>query len=72
MCSVPGGGGRGLVPLGEEGGVSTVGIMSTVEGYLEYRGECSVPWGDTMINVMGYPSTGGVFSTVTYMYNHPV
>ena len=25
---------------------STVGdIMSTVGGYLEYRGECSVPWG---------------------------
>ena len=63
---------RGLVPWGEEGGVSTVGIMSTVEGYLEYRVECSVPWGDIMINVMGYPSTVGVFSTVTYMYNHPV
>ena len=23
-------------------------------GYLEYRGGCSVPWGDVMINVGGY------------------
>ena len=28
--------------------------MSTVGGYLEYRGGCSVPWGDIMINVGGY------------------
>ena len=34
---------------------STVGdIMSTVGGYLEYRGGCSVPRGDIMINVGGY------------------
>ena len=31
--------------------------MSTVGGYLEYRGGCSVPWGD-MINV------GDILSTV--------
>ena len=31
--------------------------MSTVGGYLEYRGGCSVPWGDIL-------STVGVFSTV--------
>ena len=28
--------------------------MSTVGGYLEYRGGCSVPRGDIMINVGGY------------------
>ena len=28
--------------------------MSTVGGYLEYRGGCSVPSGDIMINVRGY------------------
>ena len=28
--------------------------MSTVGGYLEFRGGCSVPWGDIMINVGGY------------------
>ena len=28
--------------------------MSTVGGYLEYRGGCSVPWGDITINVGGY------------------
>ena len=39
--------------------MSTVGdIMSTVGGYLEYRGGCSVPWGDIMINV------GDILSTV--------
>ena len=27
------------------------GIMSTVGGYLEYRGGCSVPWGDIMMHV---------------------
>ena len=31
--------------------------MSTVGGYLEYRGGCSVAWGDIL-------STVGVFSTV--------
>ena len=30
--------------------------MSTVGGYLEYRGGCSVPRGDIMINVGGYIS----------------
>ena len=35
--------------------MSTVGvIMSTVGGYLEYRGGCSVPWGDIMMHVGGY------------------
>ena len=29
-------------------------IMSTVGGYLEYRGGCSVPWGDIMMHVGGY------------------
>ena len=28
--------------------------MSTVGGYLEYRGGCSVPWGDIMSTVGGY------------------
>ena len=28
--------------------------MSTVEGYLEYRGGYSVPWGDIMMHVGGY------------------
>ena len=28
--------------------------MSTVGGYLEYRGGCSVPWGDIMMHVGGY------------------
>ena len=27
--------------------------MSTVGGYLEYRGGCSVPWGDIMMHVGG-------------------
>ena len=32
--------------------LSTMGdIMSTVRGYLEYRGGCSVPWGDIMMHV---------------------
>ena len=36
-------GGISLVPWGV---FSTVGdIMSTVGGYLEYRGGCSLPWG---------------------------
>ena len=38
--------------------------MSTVGGYLEYRGGCSVPWGDIMINVGDILRTVGVFSTV--------
>ena len=38
--------------------------MSTMGGYLEYRGGCSVPWGDIMINVGDILSTVGVFSTV--------
>ena len=34
--------------------MSTVGdILSTV-GDVQYRGGCSVPWGDIMINVGGY------------------
>ena len=33
-------------------------IMSTVGGYLEYRGGCSVPWGDIMMHV------GDIMSTV--------
>ena len=28
--------------------------MSTVGGYLEYLGGCSVPWGDIMMHVGGY------------------
>ena len=28
--------------------------MSTVGGYLEYRGGCSVLWGDIMMHVGGY------------------
>ena len=30
-------------------------------GYLEYRGGCSVPWGDIMINVGGILSTAGAY-----------
>ena len=41
--------------LSTVGVFSTVGdIMSTVGGYLEYRGGCSVPWGDIMMHVGGY------------------
>ena len=36
--------------------------MSTVGGYLEYRGGCSVLWGD-MMHVGDIMSTVGVFST---------
>ena len=40
VCAVPWG------VLSTVGVFSTVGdIMSTVGGYLEYRGGCSVPWG---------------------------
>ena len=47
------------------GGVQYRGdIMSTVGGYLEYRGGCSLPWGDIMINVGDILSTVGVFSTM--------
>ena len=28
--------------------------MSTMGGYLEYCGKCSVPWGNNMISVGGY------------------
>ena len=34
--------------------LSTVGVFSTVGGYLEYHGGCSVPWGDIMSTVGGY------------------
>ena len=45
--------------LSTVGVFSTVGdIMSTVGGYLEYRGGCSVPWGDIMMHV------GYIMSTV--------
>ena len=55
VCAVPWG------VLSTMGVFSTVGdIMSTVGGYLEYRGGCSVPWGDIMINVGDILSTGGI------------
>ena len=38
--------------------LSTVGVFSTMGGYLEYRGGCSVPWGDIMMHV------GDIMSTV--------
>ena len=38
--------------------------MSTVGGYLEYRGGCSVPWGDILSTVGDILSTVGVFRTV--------
>ena len=51
--------------------LSTVGVFSTVSdiminvgGYLEYRGGCSVPWGDIMMHVGDIMSTMIVFSTV--------
>ena len=45
--------------LSTVGVFSTVGdIMSTLGGYLEYRGGCSVPWGDIMMHV------GDIMSTV--------
>ena len=45
--------------LSTVGVFSTVGdIMSTVGGYLEYRGGCSIPWGDIMSTV------GVILSTV--------
>ena len=37
--------------------------MSTVGGYLEYHGGCSVPWG-IMMHVGDIMSTVGVFSTM--------
>ena len=48
--------------LSTVGVFSTVGdIMSTVGGYLEYHGGCSVPWGDIMMHVGDIMSTvGGV------------
>ena len=33
--------------------------MSTVGGYLEYRGECSVPWGDILSTVGAVQYHGG-------------
>ena len=33
--------------------------MSTVEGYLEYRGGCSVLWGDILSTVGGVQYRGG-------------
>ena len=36
--------------------------MSTVEGYLECRGGCSVPWGDIMSTVGGYHEYRGGLS----------
>ena len=33
--------------------------MSTVGGYLKYRGGCSVPWGDIMSSVEGVQYCGG-------------
>ena len=38
--------------------------MSTVGGYLEYCGGCSVPWGDILINVGDILSTVGVQQVV--------
>ena len=77
MCAVPWGvlstvggiqyhGGMSRVPWGDMlstvGVFSTVGdIMSTVGGYLEYRGGCSVPCADIMMHVGDIMSTvGGV------------
>ena len=40
------------------------GVFSTVGGYLEYRGGCSVPWGDHDKCGGDIMSTVGVFSTV--------
>ena len=34
--------------------------MSTVGGYLEYRGGCSVPWGDILSTVGGVQYRGGI------------
>ena len=39
------------------------GVLSTVGG-AQYRGGCSVPWGDIMSTVGDILSTVGVFSTV--------
>ena len=40
---------------------STVGdIMINVGGYLEYRGGCSVPWGDIMMHMGGVQYRRGV------------
>ena len=38
--------------------------MSTVGGYLEYRGGCSVPWGDIMMHM------GDIMSTVEGVQYH--
>ena len=39
-------------------------IMMHVWGYLEYRGGCSVPWGDIMIHVGNILSTVSMLSTM--------
>ena len=58
MCAVPWG------VLSTVGVFSTVGdIMSTVGGYLEYRGGCSVLWG-YHDECGGYLEYRGVFSTM--------
>ena len=59
VCAVPW---REGVQYRGVGVFSTVGdIMMHVREYLEYRGRCSVSWGDIMINVGNILSTvGGV------------
>ena len=45
--------------------------MSTVGGYLEYRGGCSVPWGDIMINVvLNTPTVLKISPTVLMISPH--
>ena len=44
--------------------------MINVGGYLEYRGGCSVPWGDIMSTVGDIMSTVGMFSTVGDIMMH--
>ena len=41
---------------------STVGGYDKCGGYLEYRGGCSVPWGDIMSTVGGYHEYRGGLS----------
>ena len=43
-------------------------IMSTVGGYLEYRGGCSVPWGDIMMHVGGYHEYRGGYHPLKFEY----
>ena len=42
--------------------------MSTVGGYLEYRGGCSVPWGDIMMHVGGYHEYRGGKNQLLFEY----